>query len=75
MATMRAAVFERNGKIAIHEVPRPEPGVGSLTRASALSRLDRAMQCRCHPLMRIHKRIVCSSVAGLAILRRRAVRQ
>ncbi len=28
MATMRAAVFEGKGKIAIREVPRPEPGVG-----------------------------------------------
>jgi alcohol dehydrogenase len=28
MATMRAAVFEGKGRIAIHEVPRPEPGVG-----------------------------------------------
>src|SRR4051794_27479069 len=28
MATMRAAVFGGKGKIAIREVPRPEPGVG-----------------------------------------------
>ena len=28
MTTMRAAVFEGKGKIAIREVPRPEPGVG-----------------------------------------------
>src|SRR5436190_22090123 len=28
MTSMRAAVFEGKGKIAIREVPRPEPGVG-----------------------------------------------
>ena len=28
MATMRAAVFQGKGKIAIREVSRPEPGVG-----------------------------------------------
>jgi threonine dehydrogenase-like Zn-dependent dehydrogenase len=28
MATMRAAVFEREGKISIREVPKPEPGIG-----------------------------------------------
>jgi alcohol dehydrogenase len=28
MATMRAAVFEGKGRIALHEVPRPEPAVG-----------------------------------------------
>jgi threonine dehydrogenase-like Zn-dependent dehydrogenase len=28
MTTMRAAVFEGKGKIALREVPRPEPGVG-----------------------------------------------
>jgi threonine dehydrogenase-like Zn-dependent dehydrogenase len=27
-ATMKAAVFQRKGKIGIREVPRPEPGVG-----------------------------------------------
>ncbi len=28
MTTMRAAVFERKGRISIREVPRPEPGYG-----------------------------------------------
>lgn len=28
MTTMRAAVFERKGKISIREVPRPEPAYG-----------------------------------------------
>jgi alcohol dehydrogenase len=28
MATMRAAVFERQGKISLREVPKPEPGPG-----------------------------------------------
>jgi alcohol dehydrogenase len=34
-STMRAAVFEKKGRIAIHEVPRPEPEVGqALVRVS-----------------------------------------